>query len=332
MMAPAETEATSLWQIKTRQFNRNGLEFWGDFLRSQQRVKPNTAFLLDLMRIALAKATEDSQRADVALLGLDDLDWDNPAIAAGLAELFGHYRQPVEAPLTYAVIRQFEIRHALRTGQPVDLATAFDGLRHPAVSHWRTEAQLEHALQTNDRSLLQVQIDALPPDQLLDPSYLRFTLPALEQLGRKDEAGLARQTARRELKDDVLVSWANPDDRAVEEAYRLALSLNEPGLLPPEWVKSIQERDVGHFGRESVLWLDAMQRKDWAGALQAADGQLAFYPTFYEIHWRKAEALWQSGRKAEAADPLTIYARYSKDETDYPQAVAQLKELGKPIP
>jgi hypothetical protein len=75
-----------------------------------------------------------------------------------------------------------------------------------------------------------------------------------------------------------------------------------------------------------------MQRKDWAAAVESAATLVKIYPTYYDSYWLQAQALWSAGRKAEAAAPLTTYVRYSKNEVDYPKAVAWLKELGQPVP
>ena len=45
------------------------------------------------------------------------------------------------------------------------------------------------------------------------------------------------------------------------------------------------------------------------------------------VHRFRGEALYRLDRKPDAIAPLQIYARYAKDELEYPQAVEWLKEL-----
>jgi transglutaminase-like putative cysteine protease len=331
-LAPDLKLQACLWMIRTRQFDHGDLSFWSEFCNTLYAAPEHRALAGDLARLVLEQAGDDAQRAAAVEFCSHALDSDDPAARALLEPLFAKIRQPTVAPLTTAAIRLYEIRLALRTGQPVDLATAFDGLRLPNVATARAFAQIEQALQKRDLAALKRLIDALPPDQLLNPAMLRYTLPALDLLGLKDEAQLARETGRRELRELVLHTWANPADDSLARVTRLALILNEPGLLPPAWVRFVADRVPFPAGRLDILWFDAMQRKDWAAAVSHADALLKFYPTVYDFHLMKARALWAADRKAEAAEPLATYARYAKNEVDYSEAIARLKELGQSVP
>ncbi len=331
-LPPDVTEQACLWLIQTHRFDPSNLSFWGVFLQALQREPKNEPLVLDLARLLIEQPGDDSQRAGSIVLLLSALDLDNAGLRQKLEPLFAKYRQPLAAPQTYAIIRDYEIRVALRTGQPVDLATAYDGQRGSAPAAHRDHLQIVQALQARDLPALKRLVDAIPPEQLLDPARLPVMLPALDLLGLKDEAKLAREAARRQLRQMILFTWAVPEDNVLREIFPLAHALNEPDLLPPLWVQFIRTNARSPFGQLHILWLDAMQHRDWAAAVAHTDELLKAYPTSYGIYWLKAQALWGAGRKAEAAEPLATYARFSKDEVDYPEAVTGLRELGLPVP
>ena len=332
-LAPAIMRPTCLWLVRTQQFDHTSLEFWGALLKTLSPDPADHALEFDLVRLVLEQAGDDAQRANAIDFVASSVDTDDPDTHALLDSLFAKYNQPAAAPLTATTIRLWEIRLAVRTGRPaVDLTTAFDGIRLPGAAQERLSLQLGQALQTRDTATLKQLVDAMPPEQLLGSAWLHRSLPALELLGLKDQAQLAREAARRELHQAVLFSWADPDEHMVMAAYALAETLNEPGLLPPAWVAFIRDYAPGPYSRLCVLWVDAMQRKDFTAAIHAAEELVKLYPTYYNTYWCQAQALWSAGRKADAAGPLTTYVRYSKNEVDYPEAVARLKELGQPVP
>ena len=333
-LAPALKLQTCLWMARTRQFDHDDLSFWAELGHTlyADGTPAHRALARDLAGLVLGQASDDAQRADAVEFCGRAVDFDDPDARALVEPLFAKIRQPAEAPLTTAAIRLYEIQIARRTGRPVDLATAFDTIHHPDAAGERTFARLQQAMQTRDLATLKRLADTLPPDQLLQPGLLGFTIPAFDLLGLKDEAQLARQTARHELRELVLLSWANLSGSAVNSACRLARVLNEPGLLPPAWVQFIADHSPFPDSRLDVLYLDAMQRKDWPAALAHAEARVKLYANAYDYYWLKAQALWSAGRKADAAEPLTTYVRYSKNEVDYPEAVARLKELGQPVP
>jgi tetratricopeptide (TPR) repeat protein len=329
---PELTLQACLQRIKTRQFNREGFTFWRTFLRSLP-VKPESGpLILDLVRIALTEAKDDDQRADVVSLIRSAVDLDNPSLRGPIEKMLAGYRQPAEAPLTYSRIRLYEISVALRLGQPVDLGAAFDGMTSPGLSREQTWTQLVHYTQTGDRAALKRVIDNTDSAQLLEPGLLHGTIPAFDLLGMKSEAETARRVARRELKNVMLFSWASLDEGAIRQTVQLAELVGDPEAVPPGWVHAICTRSWNDELRHTALMMDAWLHQNWSHVSQEIAELLKIRPTYYHYYWYQGMALHQLGQDKEAVGALTEYVRYSKDELEYPAAVALLQKLTSPPP
>ena len=282
--------------------------------------------------MALAEAKDDEQRADVVQFITSSFDLDNAPLRRQITALLAPYRGAGEAPSTTARIRIHEIQVALRTGEPVDLSTAFDGLRVPRVANIRNRMSLRHYTQTGDKAALKRLVDSLDSAQLLDPAQLDLTIPALDLLGMKTEADLARKTARRECRRAVVTSWASLDETGINRALDLAELLDDPEALPPGWVKAVSTGTANPWNQHRPLMIDAWLRRNWEEASRQAAQLIELYPNAYNSYWYRGMALHRLGRDEEAATALAVYTRYSKEELEYPEAVKLLEKLSPRAP
>ena len=329
---PEHTLQACLFRIKTRHFSHDGMGFWRTFVRALASRPESEPLMVGLFRVALAEAKDDEQRADVVQFITSSFDLDNAPLRRQITALLAPYRGAGEAPSTTARIRIHEIQVALRTGEPVDLSTAFDGLRVPRVANIRNRMSLRHYTQTGDKAALKRLVDSLDSAQLLDPAQLDLTIPALDLLGMKTEADLARKTARRECRRAVVTSWASLDETGINRALDLAELLDDPEALPPGWVKAVSTGTANPWNQHRPLMIDAWLRRNWEEASRQAAQLIELYPNAYNSYWYRGMALHRLGRDGEAATALAVYTRYSKEELEYPEAVKLLEKLSPRAP
>jgi hypothetical protein len=324
------TYETLRYLLKVHATSPTNLWFWHALMDSFPSTPENRALAFDLIQAALTAAPDDAVRADVIDTLANALDNDEPEIRARIIALITPYAQPVEAPLTTAQIRLFEIHVALRLGQPVDLPAAFDLIKDPELKQARDEVMLVHYTQTRDIRMLKQTVDGLSSAQLLAPALIENVIPALDLLGRKSEAALARGTAQKELKNAILESWAEANPFDVNKALTLAEVLGSPSPFPAGWVESVCARVTSPRLQGRVRLTDAWLRQDWKAVAKEAAAVVREYPSVYHYYWYQGSALARLGDKPAAIAALTLYTRYSKEELEYPAALALLKELGEP--
>jgi len=327
VLDPEVTLRYCLYLIKDRQFNRANLQFWTDLRRAMKPGPEKQDLLLEIVRLALAEAKDDSVRSDVAELALYLVDFDEANVRQELKALFAPYRQAFQAPLTYAQIRMNEIVIALRTGQPADLEGGFEGLNHPRARGNRIAVSLRHWVQTGNSTALKQMIEGMNPQELLGPRFLLDSVRAFETAGMSTEANLARDAARRELKRTVLATWATYSDFSLAHALDLAEMLENADDVPRDWVLEMTQATGDPALRHRLLRTDAWLAKRWDEVVKQADELIRLHPDYYAQYWHKGAALCRLGREAEAIAPLSKYVEYCKDELSYPEAVALLKRI-----
>jgi transglutaminase-like putative cysteine protease len=326
--APEVTLRDCLYLIKVRQFNRSNLQFWTFFKRATELMPDKQDLMLELLRLALTEAKDDSVRSDVAELAPYFVDIDDADVRQKLKVLFAPYRQAFQAPLTYAQIRMNEIAIALRTGQPVDIEGGFEGLNHPRARGNRVAVSLRHWVQTGNSAALKQMIEGMNPQELLGPRFLVDSVRAFATAGMSTEANLAREAARRELKQTLLATWATGSDLfSVGRALDLAEMLENADDLPRGWVLEMSGEIGDPTLRHRLLRTDAWLNKRWDEVVKQADELIRLHPDYYAFYWHKGMALCRLGREAEAIAPLSKYVEYCKDEVAYPETVALLKRI-----
>ena len=325
-----------LWQIRTRTWDASSPRFWLRFINDLARAGHEPELARRVATAALQLAANDQDHAAAVEMAENAVDTDDPVQRQWLTEAVRPSRDPVKWPVTYANIRLREIRDALRAGQPVDLEAELAGVQSsPWARHLGVMTRIEHSLQIRDAAGLGNALDALSADELLQGNWLWINLPALEFAGRADEADLAREAARRELNRDLVRSWSEGTGSAAVTAYRLASRLPTPNgedLIPAHWLDDCLARMRNSHTSLRLRIEDARHRRDWQALEKRSGEALGMFPTVYDFYYDQAEALFMLGRKEAARHPLEVYTRYSKNEQNYPQAMAWLRELGAASP
>lgn len=314
--------------LKTRRADPGDMNFWEGLLRTADPNDQDQDFRTRLVRTLVTTAAGDEQRWPVVLLAPLFVDIDRPECLTQLRDILEPYRDPGKNPATSAIIRLIDAQCAIRTGQPPKLDDVTPDAAHPMVKSILVSIKLTAAMQSHDRDAIRQTLERMPPDQLLEPNDLPRKLAALEAAGMNDEAALLREAGRKALYTQVLATWAMPLGRDVVRAIETATALGLADEIPAAWADDCLAavRDE-QFHADIRLGLAELHH-DWAGALAAADVLLATQPMRYHCYWSKGRALFELGRKAEAADALKTYVRYSKDEIEYPKALVLLEKLG----
>ena len=315
----------SLYEIKTQQFDVSNFSFWIYFIRDLPRTVPNRKLVLDLIGAALENAPGDMERALIVRSASSFIDGDNPDERGSLLKLEQPYRKPEEFPEAYAMIRMQEIHSAWRSGQQVDTQGDFANL-HSSDSEMADELKLGYLVQTKNIPLLKSMLDSLSPDSLLSDSLLNLSLHAYDLAGMKDELQLARDAAKKAIYRSVLQSWMLPGYYSPGDAYDLSRELHDSSGIPAGWYDCLVRNIAGRHENFEIRCEDARLRQDWPQLLAVANEGIGRYPTYYH-YWLKGLALYRMDKTGEAAGLLQIYTRYSKDESDYPQAMEWLEKI-----
>jgi hypothetical protein len=327
---PDATFKACLRLIADRQFERNDFQFWGSFLQALPDGSAPAAG--SLIRAGLGAASNDDLRSQLIVLFFSSLNVDDPLVRQEMEREFAPFRQPSESPLSYMMIRLYEIHRDLRLGKPASLETAFLELNDPRVLIVKQRACLRHYTQTGERGPLQKTIDQIDSAQLLSPGFLVQSVPALELLGNDAELKAAREASARLLREDLLESWARGNESAGESALDLALVLGDKDALPRAWVYGMEAEFGDPLFQGRVLLTQAYLESDWALVARRAAALTKSYPSRYTFYWYLGLALHHLGRDSEAARALGPYLEHAKDEPEYPKAVELAKSLAVAAP
>jgi hypothetical protein len=323
---PEATFKACLRLMTDQGFERNDFQFWATFLQALPDGSAKAAG--SLIRAGLLAATNDDLRSQLIVLFFSSLNVDDPAVRAEMESEFARYRQPIDSPLSYMMIRLYEIHRDLRLGKPASLETAFMDLNDPRVLVVRQRACLRYYTQSGERALLQKTIDQIDSAQLLSPSFLVQSVPALALLGSEAELKAAREAAARLLREDVLEAWARGNESAGDAALDLALVLGDKNTLPRAWVYGMESAAGNPLFQGRVLLTHAYLESDWAQVARWAATLTRSYPDRYSFYWYLGLSLHHLGRDGEAARALGLYLEHARDELDYPKAVELAKSLG----
>jgi hypothetical protein len=328
--SPDATFRACLRLIADRQFERNDFQFWGTFLQALPDGSATAAG--SLIRAGIASAANDDLRSQLIVLFFSSLNVDDPAVRGEMEREFALYRKPTDSPLSYTMIRLYEVHRDLRLGRPASLETAFLDLNDPRVVIVKQRACLRYYTQTGERVPLQKTIDQIDSAQLLSPGFLVQSVPALELLGGGAELKAARDASERLLREDVLDCWARGNEAAGDAALDLALVLGEKDSLPRAWVYGMESAAGNPLFQGRALLTQAYLESDWAQVARRAVSLTRSYPNRYSFYWYLGLALHHLGRDVEAAKALDLYLDHARDEPEYPKAVELAKSLAAPAP
>jgi hypothetical protein len=179
-------------------------------------------------------------------------------------------------------------------------------------------------LQTRNVTGIKQYLGHLSPDVLVGPDDLPEKLTALRLAGMNDEADLVRESIREQVYRHVLESWSHPNRWDIRQSLELACLLDDAGQIPPGWAKDCMSQIQNQELLTDVRLGLAELHHDWPATVAAADQRIAVRPTRYALFWDKGNALFQLGRKPEAAEALATFVRYGKNEIEYADAVEML--------
>jgi tetratricopeptide (TPR) repeat protein len=326
---PEATFQACRYLVETRQFNRGDFGFWGTLLGAVPRRDDQAEIVGALLRAGLRTASDDEIRSELIVLFFTSTDTDDPGIRRAIEQEFAPYRRPVDYPLSYLVIRLYEVHRDLRLGAPVELETAFSDLNDPRTRLVQARASLRSYTQTGNRAALQRVVDRIDSGRLLSPGFVAQAIPAFELLGMAEERRMALEAAGHALREAVLDSWVRHDESSGATALDLALAVGDPAALPAAWVSAMSSGSGDPRFQGRVRLVAAYLGSDWGRVEQEAAQLNRDYPASYAYYWYRGLASHKLGRDREAAEALSIYVRYAHDGLEYPQAVEILRQLAK---
>jgi transglutaminase-like putative cysteine protease len=321
-----------LWTAQTVSmdvFDHDDLGIWFDYVEACSEADTAGTWPLrrSIIQAAIAAATDDETRNLVCMLAASAADLDNPDERRVLLDLLKPWRDANALPRTYAQIRTLEARIAVRTGQPVDILALLEQVRSSGVEPRLHRLQLVQAMQSRNAPAVSTALDRLGGDDMLQPYNLLEVIPALGLCKRDAELELAREAGQHAITESVTTSWTGGSTGDAGLALSLAQLLNQPELLPPDWLKFIRQASTERHDQLVHGMLLASMKKDWPAVLAAAEEAVTNYSSFYSNYWYKAQALHELGRDAEAVEPLKVYIRYCNDEAWHYEAKELLKKI-----
>jgi tetratricopeptide (TPR) repeat protein/transglutaminase-like putative cysteine protease len=324
-----QATAIRLYLIKIHQAPPS-LSFWYEFMFDLPHDSTNADLCLALIKAGLDNTVDDETKAFQVSYGSGVLDIDNSAVRDKFTALIQPYRDPGKFPQTTECIRLFDASTNLRLGKPVNLDVDLGGFTASENIHDAARYKLRAYRQANDQSRLKAVLNSLSADDLVSPSMVSATLPALEAAGLQDEATLARDYLSRKLYHDVLSCWFNPTGRSMRTVTDDVDGLQTAKDIPDTFTSFTQDHVQRKREALSFRITKASTEQKWDAVAQASEDLLHDYPTYYSFYWPLGRSLAELGHKDEAVKALDIYCRYSLDEAEYPKAKTLLAELAPP--
>jgi len=321
-----------LFDLKSNRVPPYSTGFWRDLLWTLAADTKETDLLFALLQKALQTWPDDRTKSLVTTRLMWFVDFDVPRQVQQLAEISQPYRDPQQYPQTYAGIRLHELRIAVRFGPTPDLETATAHLRNPEVVPTLNRLRLQHYLQQKDTARLRRVLDAMAPDAYIECSNIPFVLPALELLGRREEAKLVEKEAQRSLYRAILDSWMSLEIRPFYLVFSLASALEGQVRFPDAWLTHCRASVRMRRLAVGIELRDAVLRKDWERALSLSAARIREHPPSYAMYWQKGRALYELGRMREARKALGVFTRFRRDTLEYPEAMRMLKQTESSAP
>ncbi|MGH8046571.1 MAG: DUF3857 domain-containing protein, partial [Chthoniobacterales bacterium] len=333
MIDQADAQRIRLHRLAASQVVPGDTNFWSDLTLGFETGRADSSLRLKLVEILLKTQQSDADKAEAAPLALDMIDLDNPAERQVLLNAASIYRDSKKWPLTSKALHKMDIRIAMRTGEHLDINDVLMSL--PSEGFDPTWVRIADMIQKRDVAGLKDSLGAMSSDQLLNPRFVVSAITALDMAGLSDEATLARQTAREELKRAIFDSWLRPDGASIGRTLRLARVLGDPDGLPKQWIAFMNETIQDPLTRLKIELDAARLQKDWERVRVLAEQGTKSFPTFYFLYRYLGEALYHLGRGQDALAPLEKYTSYSKDEIEFAMAmdlINAIKQEKEPAP
>lgn len=329
ILDPQTALACILYEIKEGSYPREDFGIWDDFLdRLMDSTLAGKEKIVDEMaETALKNAPDDDWKAEAVRFYLGGIDTDDEAIWNRWKEQVKPFKDAEKWPQANARIRLAELGREVRLGQNVDFDSALSPLNEWIDSEDALELKLSQAWRNQDKKTMRSILGKMNAEELLHSQLLPRTLVALEWAGMKDEADLAREKARAELRKKISLSSLTLSRYFFWQSLNLSESIPNDSLIPQGWTSYSLSRLKNPRLLLGLQISEAKRSKDWQAMEKYSSQAVREFPTYYHFYWDHGIALMQNGKKKEARAALETYTRYSKNETEYPEALHLLKGL-----
>ncbi|MEZ0276394.1 MAG: tol-pal system YbgF family protein, partial [Roseimicrobium sp.] len=330
----SEADATAVREgwLRDGTWPRHSLEFWFDLLSDQPHTAEREDLALALLTLALEKAPEDGDRADLILSCSGFVDIDNPATREKLAAALKPYRNRPDAPRTADALKARDLLTQMRVGKPVDAFAVFGAIRDTRMQSRVRWSLFRRLYADQDKAGLKRLVEMTSVEELLSPLYTSLTPRIYNLLDMKDEAELASEQAREAVYESVLRSWVDPDRRTSYFCLHTADTIGDASLIPAGLAEELIPATRHTREKLFLSILDARLRKDWEACTRHAAEGRKLYPTFYDFYLFEGLALGHLGRGEEAVKPLQIFLDHVHDDPDCVPARQMLERLSKKQP
>jgi len=156
--------------------------------------------------------------------------------------------------------------------------------------------------------------------------FLKLVIESLKLLGRDTELEIVKRMAAKKVYDNVLSAWAAPDFPTMENALFFARLLDQPELIPDGWFASLRPEIKRNWMGALLDYQHARLHRQWKKVIEATDRVLAWEPHFYHLYWERGVAFRELGKLKKSQEALAVYTQFSKDEIEYPRALALMKK------
>jgi tetratricopeptide (TPR) repeat protein/transglutaminase-like putative cysteine protease len=326
MIEQADAQSIRLYRLAHSQVPPGDLLFWHELAFGCAASGMNQDTRLTLARSLVDAPQSDAGKAAALPIAFLTIDVDAPAERQALFQIVSRYRDAKAWPLTSRVLRKMDIEIALRTGAPFDLNEALDAFSGDAGFN-RDVFTVSVLMSKRDIAGLRSELESLGTDELLRPQSIDQAIVACDVAGLTDEAALARQVGRTELQRAVLQAWQQPTSHSISHALRLSHILGDPDGLPRAWRDDMEQKVKDPLTLLKIQLEDACLQKDWQKVAALAGQAIKSFPTFYFLYRFQGEALHHLGKDPEALAALEKYTSHSKDEVEYPQAMALIDSI-----
>lgn len=328
LLDPKDALAMRLYALKTRRFDANDFVFWADITDESPRSMLDLSFRASLFETFLTQLPDDKSRSNVIDLCESFFDIDVPSHREQLLNLLAPYRDAMKYPYSAGMIRMVDAWLAIRDGKPVNMDDVMRDQKNVFAQMDEVQERLEVLLQQRDPAAIRRYFAQMDADTVSAPDELPRKLHAMRLAQMTDEADVIRQAAREQIYRDVLGAWSCPKRYQIREALKLAILLDDAGLIPAGWIDDCIAQIQNQELITDLHMRIAELRHDWSDAAIAADQLIAQRPTRYGLWWNKGNALFHLGKMREAVEALGTYVSHCKDEQEYADAVELLQKSG----
>lgn len=332
----SEADATAVREgwLKDGTWPKHSMDFWFDLTSDMPKSDAQENLVLALLALALEKAPEDGDRAQLIIdsFSVNYVDNDNPRSREKLAAVLKPYRNRPDAPLTAEAFKVRDLLVQMRVGEPTDGFAVLSSLRDPR-SLGRIRWQLFRKLYADqDKPGLKRLVEMTNVEELMSPLYAGLTTRIYQLLDMKDEAELATEQARETIYESVIRGWVDPDRRTAFMSLNAADTIGQPDLVPPAMARDLMPETKHERMKLFVGTLEARLRKDWETCAKLASEGVKLYPTFYDFYQFQGTALGNLGKGDEAAEALRTFLDHVHGDPDCVPAREMLERFSKKQP